>query len=124
MPESLIAERQLPVHRKVNISKEKPDAQFRCDAAAKVLTGSECAALERAELAWIFESLRAAMFRLTFPILSVFYGVSVTCSMRLADCQTSLTSDNLLNFNKCSKKPVLGQSAKQFAYVSSFLWWN
>ena len=46
------------------------------------------------------------MFRLIFPILSVFYGVSVTCSMRLTDCQISLTSDDLLNFNKCSKKPV------------------
>ena len=74
----LIAERQLPVNRKVNISKEKRNAQFRCDAAAKVLTGSECAALERAELAWIFESLRAAVHvPFDFPnFVRVIWGFS------------------------------------------------
>ena len=74
----LIAERQLPVYRKVNISKEKRDAQFRCDAAAKVLTGSECVALERAELSWIFESLRAAVHvPFDFPnLVRVLWGFS------------------------------------------------
>ena len=67
-----------PSQKKNNISKEKRDAQFRCDAAAKVLTGSECVALERAELAWIFESLRAAVHvPFDFPnLVRVLWGFS------------------------------------------------
>ena len=74
----IIAERQLPAYRKVNISKEKREAQFRCDAAAKALTESECAALETAELAWIFESLRAAVHvPFDFPnLVRVLWGFS------------------------------------------------
>ena len=58
----LIAERQLPVYRKVNITNEKRDAQFR----------------ERAELSWIFESLRAAVHvPFDFPnLVRVLWGFS------------------------------------------------
>ena len=73
-----------PLPRKKDLSllkdscQEKRNAQFRCDAAAKVLTGSECAALERAELAWIFESLRAAVHvPFDFPnFVRVIWGFS------------------------------------------------
>ena len=57
----IVAERQLPVYRKINVTKENREAQHRRDAAAKVLTEAEGAALETAELAWVFESLRAAV---------------------------------------------------------------
>ena len=56
-----IAERQLPVNRKIKVAKEQRLAQHRCDAAARVLTRDECVALEIAELAWVFESLRAGV---------------------------------------------------------------
>ena len=49
------------MYRKVKVSKENREAQYRRDAAAKVLTEAESAALETAELAWVFESLRAAV---------------------------------------------------------------
>ena len=53
----IVAERRLPVYRKIKVTKENREAQHRRDAAAKVLTEAEGAALETAEL----ESLRAAV---------------------------------------------------------------
>ena len=55
-----------------------PRPSHRFQPSAKVLTGSECAALERAELAWIFESLRAAVHvPFDFPnFVRVIWGFS------------------------------------------------
>ena len=74
----IVAERQLPVYRKIKVTKENREAQYRRDAAAKVLTEAESAALETAELAWVFESLRAAVHvPFDFPnLVRVLWGFS------------------------------------------------
>ena len=74
----IVAERQLPVYRKIKVTKENREAQYRRDAAAKVLTEAESAALETAELAWVFESLRAAAHvPFDFPnLVRVLWGFS------------------------------------------------
>ena len=56
-----IGDRELAVNRKIKVTKEQRLAQHRSEAAAKILTQAEGVALENAELAWIFESLRAAV---------------------------------------------------------------
>ena len=52
--------------------------QHRGEAAAKVLTQAEAAAIQRAELAWIFESLRAAVHVLFdfHSMLRILWGFS------------------------------------------------
>ena len=56
-----IGDRELAVDRRVKVTKAQRLAQHQGEAAAKILTQAEGAALEKAELAWIFESFRAAV---------------------------------------------------------------
>ena len=51
----------LATNRGVKVTKEQRLAQYREEAAARLLTQAEISALQRAELAWVFESLRAAV---------------------------------------------------------------
>ena len=75
---SQIGDRELAVNRKIKVTKEQRLMQHRSEAAAKVLTQTEGVALENAELAWIFESLRAAV-HVTFDfhsMIRILWGFS------------------------------------------------
>ena len=74
----VIGDRELAVDRKVKVTKTQRLAQHQSEAAAKILTQAEGAALEKAELAWIFESLREAVHA-TFDfhsMIRVLWGFS------------------------------------------------
>ena len=82
----LIADRQLPVNRRIKVTKEQRLLQHQSEAAARVLTHAEGVALEIAELSWVFESLRAAVhvpfdFHSMIRILWGFSPASCTLTM-------------------------------------------